>query len=111
MQMDEVCLLEFRQMGDVVARVGYIHAEESFATEAAVHPDNEAFPQELPQLFPSASQADGRDAVGLLVAYQHLGFYAVVLECFDQSACGYGGSSGTFGCVDYQYSHNVCSNI
>ena len=81
MQVDEVCLLKLRQTGDVVAGVGYIHAEEPFTFEVAVHPDDEAFPKEFLQLFPSTTQGDGRDAVSLFVAHQHLGFHAVVLKC------------------------------
>ena len=108
MQMDEVRFLKFRQVGDVVAGIGYIDAEEPFALEAAVHPDDKTFPEELSQLSPSVTQGNGRDAVSLLVAYQHLGFYAVILKRFHQPASGNGGPSSPFGGVDNQYSHDVC---
>ena len=104
-QVDDVCLLEFGQRGDVVARVGNVHGKEVLAAEAVGCPNDHAFPYKLPHHAPTGFQRHYGALAGLLVAHQHLGLDALRLEGFHQPVGGYGGSADAFGSVDEDYSH------
>lgn len=44
MQMDYICFLEFRQIGDIRTRIGHIDFKEMFAAEMQMQPYDKPFP-------------------------------------------------------------------
>ena len=105
MQVDDVRLLEFRQAGDVGARVGDIYCEKLVLPEPVGLPDDDAFPQEVPEVAPRLAQRDDGHLVGLFVADQQLGLDAIVFQGFHQAMRGNGCTAYLLGCIDKEYSH------
>ena len=52
MQMDDICLLEFGQSSDVGTGIGDIDGKEMMLLEVIGFPDDDSFPNELPNLPP-----------------------------------------------------------
>ena len=104
-QVDDVRLLEFRQLRDVDARVGDVHLEQVVPLEAVGFPDDEAFPDEAPHVEPRGGQLHDIRGVGLPVAHEHLYLYAAVLQCFHQATCRNRRTARLFRGVDDKYSH------
>ena len=70
-EMYDVRLLEFRQIGDVRAGVGNVYGEEVVSVEMVGFPDNDSFPYELPY----HAQVVGQFYYGEVVAKQYLNLY------------------------------------
>ena len=68
-------------------------------------PDDDAFPDELPDFPQGLVQANDGNLGGLLVAYQHFGLDAVVAKGVHQTVGCNGCTTHSFGCIYDQYSH------
>lgn len=98
-QVNDVRLLEFGQRSNVRACIGYIYGEDILPFEVVGNQNDDAFPHEFPYHPPVLVQRHDGDLVGLFISYQQLGFDAMILKGFHQSAGCYGCSTDTFGCV------------
>ena len=108
MQVDDVCALEFRQLGDVCTGIGNINQEEILPAELVGNEDAQAFPNKFDRLYPMVSDGYYGEAIGLFVANQHFSLDTVFFQGFHQSVGSNGCTADTLGCVDKKYSH--CGN-
>ena len=99
-QMDDVCLLEFGQLCDVGACVGGVYLPQMAAVQPQMEIYRQSFPQEIEVVAPRLGQTAHRDVLCLLVAHQHLGFYAAVVERFHQPARSHSRSASPLARVD-----------
>ena len=104
-EVDDISPLELTVSRHVGAGVGDIDGEEVLAVEAVGEEDAEPFPQELDGLDPTAFHGVDGDAVGLLVAHEHLGAHAILLQCLHQTVSSNGRTADALGCIDDEYSH------
>ena len=81
-EVDDVGLLKLRQGGDVAAGIGYVDGKKVTLLEVVGLPDDDTFPYEFPHQAPVLLESHHGDLFGLLVAHQHLGFDAAILERF-----------------------------
>ena len=68
--MYDVCLLEFRQSGDIRTGIGYVYSKEMSFIEVIGLPDNDSFPYEFPYHAQVMGQFYYGDLFGLFVAHQ-----------------------------------------
>lgn len=87
-------------MGDVVARIGNIYLEEMFFRKMQMAVDAPAFPKKMPMLGRALRQSHNGDVVGELVAHQHFGLHAIVVEGVHEPVGCYGRPARVFTCVD-----------
>ena len=107
MQMDDIGLLEGGMPCDVGAGIGQVYLKEILATEPVGDENAQTFPNEVDGVYPSLPYSDNGEAVGLLVAHQHLCSHSVLLQGLHESAGCYGRTADPFGCVDDEYLHVV----
>ena len=77
------------------------------ALEVQVKENDQSFPQEMPFLTDCAFQACHADVTCLLVAHQHLCFYAMIIQRIHQSVGRNGCATRLFTCIYYQYFHCI----
>ena len=104
-QVDDVSLLELRQLGDVRAAIGNVDLEEMLAAQVQACPDNKTFPEEVPPAGTLSAQGTDRQTVALLVAYQHLRLGTVVVQRLHQPARCHGSTPRPLARIDNQYPH------
>ena len=107
MEMDEVGFLKFGEGRDVRTGVGQIYLKQVFTVETVGRPYHKTFPQELGAKQGGRRKGGHGDLFRALVAHQHLGLYAIVVQGFHQAVCRNGCPSRAFGCVDNQDSHKA----
>ena len=67
--------------------------------------DNQSFPKETPAIDGRLRKPHHCQRVCLLVAYQHLGLYAVIVQRFHQTVSRYSSTTSSLTRIDNQYSH------
>ena len=106
--MDDVGLLELTQLRDIGTTVGYIHLKQVVALEMQMEENDQTFPQEMPPLAQRALKSNDADIVSRLVAYQHLGFHAMIIQSIHQTVGSNRCPTRLFTCIYYQYFHTAC---
>ena len=100
MQVNDVGLLKLTKPRDVRPRIGDVDLNQSLTLEVKMQEDDKPLPQEAPLLAPLAPQSDDGQAVGLLVAHQHLRLHTVVVQCVHQAVGSHGSPTRPFACID-----------
>lgn len=104
-QMNDVCLPEFRQLRNIGSAVGYIHFKQVPPAEVQPCPYHQSFPQKTHLHASLCWQLSHCQPVCFFVTHQHLRFHTMVVQCLNQSSCRYRSTACSFTCIDYEYSH------
>ena len=104
-QVDDIGFLELRQTGDIGADVGNVNLEEVLPQEVQAPEHRPALPKEVPLLPQRLRQSYHCDVIALLVAHQHLGLLAVVVQRVLQPVGSQCRPSRHLTRIDNQYPH------
>ena len=104
MQVDDVGPLKLVGLGNVRTGIGQTHRPQVLHAETVVHPQHGTLPYEVPFLAETMGQGHHGEAVGLLVANEHPGLDAMVIEGFEQAAGRNGSTTRLLGGI---YDENI----
>ena len=71
--------------------------------------NDQPFPQEVPAQQRRLWQSDNTEVVAQLVAHQHLGLDAMIIQCVHQAVSRHSSTARLFARINYQYPHSYCS--